>query len=111
MLDLPDSDTTQLIEWGNRMVGNTDPDHADVLANSPESKKYRNLPFRSPTAQEVFDYSFALINAVPADGITTDDRDFRNYFLLLVVAGNETTRHTISHTMNTLIEHPAQLRD
>ncbi len=57
-------------------------------------------------SQEVFDYGFAWANAVPADGITIDDRNFRSYFLLLVVAGDETTRPTISHTMNTLIEHP-----
>jgi cytochrome P450 len=127
MLDVPDEDTTRLIEWGNRMVGNTDPEHADVLANSPESEQFRNLPFRSPAALEVFDYGFALanarrgrdgkdlvstlVNAEPSDGIPIDDRDFRNYFLLLVVAGNETTRHTISHTMNALMQNPDQLRN
>ena len=126
MLDVPDDDTPKLIEWGNRMVGNTDPEHADVLASSPESEQFRNLPFRSPAAQEVFDYGFTLaherrgkdgkdlvstlVNSTPIDGIPIDDRDFRNYFLLLVVAGNETTRHTISHTMNALMDNPEQLR-
>jgi cytochrome P450 len=31
------------------------------------------------------------------------------YFLLLATAGNETTRHTISHGLLALIEHPVQL--
>jgi cytochrome P450 len=125
LLDVPEEDTDQLIEWGNRMVGNTDPESADVLASDPDSEKYRDLPFRSPAALEVFEYGFALANArrggngndlvstlinqTPIDGIALDDRDFRNYFLLLVVAGNETTRHTISHTMNHLINHPEQM--
>jgi cytochrome P450 len=125
LLGVPEKDTDQLIEWGNRMVGNTDPESADVLASDPESEKYRDLPFRSPAALEVFEYGFALANArrgkegndlvsqlvngVPIDGIPLDDRDFRNYFVLLVVAGNETTRHTISHTMNHLINNPDQV--
>lgn len=125
LLDVPDSDIPQLIKWGNRMIGNTDPEHADVLANSKESDKYKDLPFRSPAALEVFNYGFqlaeerrggdgtdlvsSLINQVPSDGIELDDRDFRNYFLLLVIAGNETTRHTITHTMNNLMANPDQL--
>ena len=125
MLDVPDTDIYKLIEWGNRMVGNTDPEHADVLADSEESEKYRLLPFRSPAAQEVFDYGRALAderrgkdrtdlvsrlaNQVPEDGIPLSERDFNSYFLLLVVAGNETTRHTITHSMNYLMKNPDQL--
>lgn len=125
MLDVPDSDIYKLIDWGNRMVGNTDPEHTDVLADSEESEKYRLLSFRSPAAQEVFDYGRALAherrglggtdlisrlaNVTPEDGIPLSERDFNSYFLLLVVAGNETTRHTITHSMNYLIQNPDQL--
>jgi len=125
MLDVPDDHTDQLIKWGNTMIGNSDPDYADVLADSAESEKYRLVSFRSPAALEVYEYGFELarqrkgkdgadlvsklINQVPEDGQPLSDRDFRNYFLLLVVAGNETTRHAISHSMRALIEHPEQL--
>jgi cytochrome P450 len=125
ILDVPDEDTGQLIDWGNRMIGNTDPEHADVLMEDPESEKYRLVPFRSPAALEVFEYGQALAaqrrgkgkkdlvsvlaDGVPSDGIPLSERDFNTNFLLLVVAGNETTRHTISHSMNNLINNPDQL--
>jgi cytochrome P450 len=125
MLGVPAERTDQLIEWGNRMVGNSDPDYADVLADSEESEEFRLLPFRSPAALEVFEYGFqlaaerkggdgidlvsTLVNQIPEDGIPMSDRDFRNYFLLIVIAGNETTRHAISHTMKALIDNPDQL--
>ncbi len=126
LLDVPTEDAGQLIEWGNRMVGFDDPEHADLMMNDPESEKYRLVPFKSPAALEVFEYGDALarerkgkdgtdlvsrlVNTVPSDGIPLSERDFHTNFLLLVVAGNETTRHTISHTMNNLIQNPDQLR-
>lgn len=126
LLDVPEKDTKQLIEWGNRMVGFDDPEHADILISDPESEKYRLVPFRSPAALEVFAYGDALakdrrgkggtdlvsvlVNGEMRDGIPLSERDFHTNFLLLVVAGNETTRHTITHTMMNLINHPAQLQ-
>jgi cytochrome P450 len=125
MLDVPRQDTRQLIDWGNRIIGNTDPDYADVLLHSAESEQYKDLPFRSPASLEVFEYGrrlaalrrggdgrdlvSKLVNQTPADGVPLSATDFDNYFLLLVVAGNETTRHTISHSVLALIQHPEQL--
>ncbi|GAA4352076.1 cytochrome P450 [Angustibacter luteus] len=125
LLDVPVADTGKLIDWGNQMIGNTDPDYAEHLLADPESEQYKHLPFRSPAALEVFEYGRALarerkggdgtdlismlVNRVPEDGEPLSATDFDNYFLLLVVAGNETTRHTISQAMLALIEHPDQL--
>jgi cytochrome P450 len=126
LLDVPLEDTGQLIAWGNEMVGNTDPEFIEYTIDSPESEKYKHLPFRSPTTQDVFDYGRALrdrrrggdgtdlisqlANKLPSDGVPMTGKDFDNYFLLLVIAGNETTRHAISQAMLALIEHPDQLR-
>jgi cytochrome P450 len=126
MLVVPTDDTKKLIDWGNQMIANSDPDYTDVLAGSEESEKYRNLPFRSPAALEAFEYGFKLaaqrkggdgtdlisklVNQEPADGIPLSDLDYQNYFTLLIIAGNETTRHTISHSLLALIDHPDQLK-
>ncbi|MBW8171592.1 cytochrome P450 [Ornithinimicrobium sp. Arc0846-15] len=126
LLDVPLSDTPQLIAWGNELVANTDPDYTAHLLDDPESEKYAHLPFRSPTVQEVWDYGRALrdarkggdgkdlisllANKAPSDGIPLSEDDFDNYFTLLVIAGNETTRHAISSSMLGLMEQPEQLR-
>ena len=125
LLDVPAEDNKQLIDWGNRMIGFDDPEHADILISDPDSEKYRLVPFRSPAALELFAYGdelarerrgkngtdlvSVLVNGEMSDGIALTERDFHTNFLLLVVAGNETTRHTISHTMINLIKHPEQL--
>jgi cytochrome P450 len=126
LLDVPVSDTGMLINWGNQMVANTDPDYTEHLITDPDSDQYKHLPFRSPASLEVFEYGrelarkrkggdgtdliSILVNKVPEDGQPLSASDFDNYFLLLVIAGNETTRHAISQSMLALIENQDQLK-
>jgi cytochrome P450 len=126
LLDTPEEMTPQLISWGNEIVGFSDPEFARVLINSEESEKYRHLPFSSPVSQEIFEYGrklaaerkggdgedlvSKLVNRIPEDGIPLSPEHFDNYFLLLVVAGNETTRQAISHSMKALIDNPDQMQ-
>jgi cytochrome P450 len=124
MLGLPDGDVGRLIEWGNRLSSNLDPEDGDVLLDSEQSAQFRDLPFRSPTARDVYAYGdelrrqrlgrggddlvSRLVNTEPEDGVPLSEQDYRNYFLVLVVAGNETSRHAITAAMQALIEHPEQ---
>lgn len=126
LLDVPAADTGRLIDWGNQMIGNTDPDYTDHLITDPDSDQYKHLPFRSPAALEVFEYGrklaaerkggdgtdliSMLVNRTPEDGEPLSATDFDNYFLLLVIAGNETTRHTISQAMLALVQNQDQLK-
>ena len=126
LLDVPVSDTGMLINWGNQMIGNTDPDYSEHLITDPDSDQYKHLPFRSPAALEVFEYGrelarrrqggdgtdliSMLVNRTPEDGEPLSATDFDNYFLLLVIAGNETTRHAISQSMLALSENQDQLK-
>jgi cytochrome P450 len=124
LLGVPEEDTDRLIDWGDRMIANTDPEFADVLYDSPESERYRLVPFRSPAALELFEYGHRiaaerrteprgdlvskLVHA-EIDGERLTERAFDTMFLLLVVAGNETTRQAIAHGMLALLEQPAEL--
>jgi len=126
LLDTPEEMTPQLIEWGNSIVGFSDPEYAAVLVNSEESQQYRHLPFSSPVSLEIFEYGrklaaerkggdaddlvSKLVNRIPDDGVPLSPEHFDNYFLLLVVAGNETTRQAISHSMKALIDNPDQMQ-
>jgi cytochrome P450 len=125
ILGVPDEDTDRLIEWGDTMIGNTDPEYTQFVIDRDDTSDYRLMPFRSPAAADMMNYGHEmaeirrddpqndlvtkLVHAeVEGDRLST--RDFDNFFVLLVVAGNETTRNGISHGMQALMDNPDQMR-
>ncbi len=126
LLGVPESDASKLVAWGDQMISNADPEYTPVVIDRDDTEEYRLLPFRSPAAIEVFRYAeemalerraqpeddiiTTLLHAEP-DGEPLTDLEFKNFFTLMMVAGNETTRHTISHGLIYLTEHPDQMDD
>jgi cytochrome P450 len=124
LLGVPESDAGRLVGWGDQMISNADPEYTPVVIDKVDSEEYRLLPFRSPAALEVFRYAegvalerrnnpaddiiTVLLTAEP-DGQRLTDLEFKNFFTLMMVAGNETTRHTISHGLTYLVDHPDQM--
>ena len=121
---VPQDDAPELIAWGDQMIANQDPELSRAVIDKVDTEAYRLLPFRSPTALEVWAYADGQRDrrlAEPTDDVidaltvaqsegVLNEREFHNYFSLLMIAGNETTRHTISAGMLALIENPDQLR-
>jgi cytochrome P450 len=125
LMGVPLEDRRHLVDLGNRMLGNTDPDTAgeDFVADRADLSQYAHLPFSSPAAPEMFAYANRLAEkrrGSPRDDLTTrlvqaeadgerlSEHEFDLFFLLLVTAGNETTRHAMSNGLLALLEHPEQ---
>jgi cytochrome P450 len=121
---VPQDDAPKLIVWGDQMIANQDPELSRAVVDREDTEAYRLLPFRSPTALDVWAYADEqrdlrlaeptddVINALTlaqSEGILSEP-DYHNYFSLLMIAGNETTRHTITSGMLALLEHPDQLK-
>ena len=124
LMGLPDADGDWLVTKGDQMIANSDPEFTEHVVDQVDTEKYRLLPFRSPAAIELFDYADGLI-AERRGGDGTDlvtkmlaptkagnplpDAEFKNFFALMVAAGNDTTRYSIAHSIKALIDHPEVL--
>ena len=57
LLGVPDTDSEQLVTWGDKLLSNTDPEFTDHVVAQVDTEKFRLIPFRSPAGLEVFDYA------------------------------------------------------
>jgi cholest-4-en-3-one 26-monooxygenase len=111
LIGVPREDRHKIFEWSNRMIGSEDPEYIvsaeDTFNAQVEMFLYAQQLADQRRATPGDDIISALLSA-EVDGESLSDMDFNLFFLLLSVAGNETTRNAISHGMNAFLEHPEQ---
>jgi cholest-4-en-3-one 26-monooxygenase len=114
LMGVPQEDRHKLFEWSNRMIGADDPEF---------QKDAEGMELAGNAATELFMYSHSLAElrrndpqddiisrllGAEVEGDQLSELEFDMFFLLLAVAGNETTRNATAHGMKALIDHPDQ---
>jgi cholest-4-en-3-one 26-monooxygenase len=111
MIGVPHEDRHKVFEWSNRMIGSEDPEYRvsdeEVQNAQIEMFMYANQLAAERRANPRDDIITALLSA-EVDGDRLTEMDFNLFFLLLAVAGNETTRNSISHGIRAFCDHPDQ---
>jgi cholest-4-en-3-one 26-monooxygenase len=118
MMGVPEEDRRHVYVLGNRMVGMDDPElqdankpivPGDAMAAFGEMFVYASKLWKIAHETPSDDLATALVNST-FEGRKLDEMEFNFFFLLLLIAGNETTRTVTSNGMLALLEHPAQLQ-
>ena len=121
VLGVSEEDGSWLADKGDEMMANSDPDFTDHVVDQTDTDAFRLMPFRSPAGAEVFEYAerqaalrrgkprgdvISLLLEPDRDGEPLTDHEFKNFFTLLVVAGNDTTRYAVASSVDLLAREP-----
>jgi cytochrome P450 len=111
MMGIPEQDYAQVFSWTNTILGVGDPEfgtsYEELMAHALEMFTYAQALGESRRANPTDDITSVMMTA-EVDGERLTPQEFGSFFILLVVAGNETTRNAISHGMKALTDHPDQ---
>ncbi len=111
MMGIPPEDYAKIFTWTNTILGVGDPDfvtsYEDLMTQALEMFTYAQALGEDRRANPQDDITSVMM-AAEVDGEQLTPQEFGSFFILLVVAGNETTRNSISHGMKALTEHPDQ---
>ncbi len=113
LLGVPMEDRHKLFDWSNRMIGSEDPEYA-VSRENVQNAQLEMFMYAKELADERRanprdDIVTTLLQA-EVEGTSLSELDFNLFFLLLAVAGNETTRNAMSHGMAAFLDNPDQYK-
>ncbi|MFB1294633.1 cytochrome P450 [Mycobacterium sp. pW049] len=109
LLGVPQDDRDKIFRWSNEMTAGEDPEYADI---DPAMSSFELITYAMKMAEEraknpTEDIVTKLIEA-DIDGEKLSDDEFGFFVVMLAVAGNETTRNSITHGMIGFMQHPEQ---
>jgi methyl-branched lipid omega-hydroxylase len=113
MMGIPESDYQWIFDKTNVVLGASDPEYGGEITAAflaaQELWQYAQQ-LREERLKAPRDDITTTISQAEVDGHSLTPEEFGSFFVLLVAAGNETTRNAISHGMLALTENPDQRR-
>ena len=111
MIGIPEQDEQKVFHWTNVILGASDPelaaDFEDFASASMDFAAYSTAMAEDRRAHPRDDLTTSLVQA-EVDGERLTSSDIASFFILLALAGNETTRNAISHGVLALTRHPEE---
>jgi cholest-4-en-3-one 26-monooxygenase len=111
LLGVPQEDRHRMFDWSNQMVGSEDPEYqlqAEMaLTAAMELYAYAAELFSKKRIDPHEDL-MSVLTTVEVEGEQLSEMELELFFLLLTVAGNETTRNLMSGAMHTFFQNPDQ---
>jgi cytochrome P450 len=115
IMGLPEADLDLFIDLGDRLIANTDPDITDVVWGRDDTDAYRMFPFRSPYGKQLWELGRKVVASPHGDDVLArvlaaglNETDLDNFFSIMVIAGNETTRIAMAQGILAFSQHPEQ---
>ncbi len=111
IMGAPLEDRGKIFELSNRLIGFDDPEFntSQEEATQAAAEMYvYSEEMRQQREAEPRDDVLTRLTQAEVDGQQLEPLEFNLFFLLLAVAGNETTRNAISHGMQAFFDHPDQ---
>ncbi|MCI0856599.1 MAG: cytochrome P450, partial [Chloroflexi bacterium] len=111
LIGIPQEDRHQIFQWSNQMIAVGDPEYSPTMDVATKAAagmfEYSSKLTADRRENPKDDLLTVLLNA-EVEGEKLEDTELNMFFLLLAVAGNETTRNLIAGGMLTFFENPDQ---
>src|SRR5262249_18524268 len=109
LMGVPQEDRKKLFDWSNQLVGDLDPEfhRNDPMAASLELISYA-MQMAAERAENPADDIVTKLIEADVEGHKLTENEFGFFVILLAVAGNETTRNSITQGMIAFTDFPDQ---